>query len=261
MAFENVKELWRFRELLYFLAWRDVKVRYKQAALGIAWAVLQPVVTMITFSFLFGKLANIPSNSVPYPLFSYSGLVLWTYFSIVLGQAGNSLVLNSNLITKVYFPRALLPIGAAIAGLFDLAIGMLFLLGMLIYYHVTPGWQIIFVPVALLQMLAVVLGISMLLGSLNVRYRDVKYAIPFLIQIWMFVTPIIYPVTFVPERWRFLLALNPMTGVVESFRVCLFGGNGADARTLGVSWMVTLILLAVGATYFRRTEREFADIV
>src|ERR1700682_5225280 len=196
---EWLAEVWRSREILYFLAWRDVKVRYKQAALGVAWAVLQPLFTMITFTFFFGRLAGIPSDGVPYPLFSYSALLLWTYFSVTLSQVGNSLVVNSSLITKIYFPRVLLPAAAAAGGLLDLLVGSTFLVAMMFYYRVTLHWTILLTPLFVAQTALLVMGVGMLLAALNVRYRDVKYTIPFLTQIGLFVTPIIYPVSFLPH--------------------------------------------------------------
>ena len=257
---EWLSEVWRSREILYFLAWRDVKVRYKQAVLGVAWAVLQPLFTMITFTFFFGRLAGIPSDGVPYPLFSYAALVLWTYFAGTLSQVGNSLIANSSLITKIYFPRVLLPAAAAFGGLLDLVVSSVFLLGMLLYYRVTPHWILLLTPVFVAQTTLLVMGIGMLLAALNVRYRDVKYAIPFLTQIGLFVTPIIYPVTFLPHRFQGWLALNPMTGVIEGFRACLFGSR-VDWYLLTCSWIATLLLLLLGGWHFRSTERVFADVV
>jgi lipopolysaccharide transport system permease protein len=255
-----LSEIWHSREILYYLAWRDVKVRYKQAALGIAWAVLQPLFTMVTFSFFFGRLAAIPSDGVPYPLFSYSGLLLWTYFSVMLAQVGNSLVANSSLVTKIYFPRVLLPAAAAFAGLLDLAVSSILLIAMLIYYHVTPHWSMLLTPVFVVQTVLLVVGVGMLLAALNVRFRDIKYTIPFLTQIGLFVTPIIYPVTFLPAKYQAWLALNPMTGLIQGFRACLFG-QPIDGYAWGVSWLITLGLLVLGGVYFRSTERVFADIV
>ena len=257
---EWFSEIWRSREILYFLAWRDVKVRYKQAVLGVAWAVLQPLFTMVTFSFFFGRLAGIPSDGVPYPLFSYAALLLWTYFAVTLAQVGNSLINNSTLITKIYFPRVLLPAAAAFGGLLDLVVGSVFLIGMLVYYHVTPRWAMLLTPIFVAQTVLLVMGLGMWLAALNVRYRDVKYTIPFLTQIGLFVTPIIYPVTFLPHRFQGWLALNPLTGVIEGFRACLFGGH-VDWDVLGCSWIVTLLLLLFGSLHFRSTERVFADIV
>jgi lipopolysaccharide transport system permease protein len=258
---EWFSELWRSREILYFLAWRDVKVRYKQAVLGVGWAVLQPLFTMITFTVFFGKLAGIPSSGVPYPLFSYSALLLWTYFSVTLSQVGNSLVANSNLITKIYFPRVLLPAAAALGGILDLLVGSVLLVALMIYYRVPPSWSLLLTPLFVVQTVLLVIGTGMLLASLNVRYRDIKYTIPFIIQIGLFVTPIIYPVTFVPKRYETLLALNPLTGIVEGFRACLFGAGSINWPIIGLSWVTTLVLLVLGGLHFRRTERVFADIV
>ena len=253
-------EVWRAREILYFLAWRDVKVRYKQAALGVAWAVLQPLFTMITFTYFFGRLARIPSDGIPYPLFSYSALALWTYFTVTLAQVGNSLVANSSLVTKIYFPRVALPAAAALGGLLDLIVSSVFLIGMMIYYRVTLRWTMLLTPLFVAQTVLLVLGVGMLLAALNVRYRDVKYTIPFLTQLGLFVTPIIYPVSFLPHRIQSWLALNPMTGIVEGFRACLFGAP-IDWTLLACSWILTLLLLLMGALHFRSTERVFADIV
>ena len=254
-------EIWRSREILYFLAWRDVKVRYKQAVLGVAWAVLQPLFTMVIFTFFFGRLAAIPSDGVPYPLFSFSALLLWTYFAVTLSQVGNSLVSNSSLITKIYFPRVLLPGAAALGGLLDLLVSSLFLVGMMIYYRVVPHWTILLTPVFVAETVLLVMGAGMLLAALNVRYRDVKYTIPFLTQIGLFVTPVIYPVSFLPHRFQWLLALNPMAGVIEGFRGCLLGVGTIDWELVASSWAVTLLFLLFGGLHFRSTERVFADIV
>lgn len=258
---EAIREMWHQRELLYFLAWRDVKVRYKQAALGMTWAIIQPLFTMITFTFFFGKLAGIPSDGVPYPLFSYSALVLWMYFSVTLSQAGNSLISNSNLITKVYFPRVFLPAASALAGILDCAIGFLFLIVMMVYYGIVPTWHILLAPVFVFQLVVLTFGISMCLAAMNVQYRDVKYTIPFITQLWLFVTPIIYPVTFVPEQYRWLLAFNPIAGIIEGFRASVLGIGQIHWDLVEMSWLITVLILVVGAAYFRSTERRFADIV
>jgi lipopolysaccharide transport system permease protein len=255
-----LSEIWHSREILYYLAWRDVKVRYKQAALGVAWAVLQPLFTMITFSFFFGRLAAIPSDGVPYPLFSYSGLLLWTYFALMLAQVGNSLVSNSSLVTKIYFPRVLLPAAAAFAGLLDLAVSSVLLIAMLAYYRVSLHWSMLLTPIFIAQTVLLVVGVGMLLAALNVRFRDIKYTIPFITQIGLFVTPIIYPVTFLPQKYQPWLALNPMTGLIQGFRACLFG-HPIDGFAWACSWAITLGLLVLGGLYFRSTERVFADIV
>jgi lipopolysaccharide transport system permease protein len=254
-------ELWRYRELVYFFAWRDVKVRYKQAALGAAWAILQPLLTMVIFTLFFGRLAGIPSDDVPYPLFSYSALLLWTYFAGVLGQGGQSLVLNSNLITKVYFPRVALPASVALSGLLDFAAGSGFLVILMVYYGIQPSWPLLLVPVFLAGLVLFTLGTSLLLASLNVRYRDIKYAVPFLVQMGLFVTPVIYPITFLPARVQPFMAFNPLAGVIEGFRACLFSGRSPDPMLTGVSLAMALAVFVAGVVYFRKTERAFADVI
>jgi lipopolysaccharide transport system permease protein len=256
-----ISEFWHYRELLYFLAWREVKLRYKQAALGAAWAIIQPLFSMVIFTLFFGRLAGVPSDGIPYPLFSFCALVPWTYFSGTLSLAGNSLVTNANLVTKVYFPRVLLPAATVLSGMLDFLIGSVFLVFMMIYYHVKPGWHLLFVPLFVLSMMLLALGISMFLAAFNVRYRDVKYALPFIVQIWLFVTPIIYPVSYLPAKYQKVLALNPMAGIVEGLRACLFSTRQMPWKLAGISWAVTLVLLIAGAIYFRKTERSFADIV
>jgi lipopolysaccharide transport system permease protein len=259
----HLAELWRFRELLYFLAWRDVKVRYKQAAFGAAWAVIQPLVTMIIFSFFFGRVAKVPTNGVPYPLFCYIALVPWTYFASTLTQAGNSLVGNASLITKIYFPRVLLPASAALAGLLDFAVGSAFLIVLMFYYRIAPTWKLVFWPVAVLGVVIVSLGTSLLLAALNVRYRDVKHVIPFLIQLGLFATPVLYPANadFLPARIRMVLAINPLSGIMEAFRASLLPSQSPDFALLALSACIGLVLFVVGAVYFRNAERSFADII
>jgi lipopolysaccharide transport system permease protein len=261
MRLSFLKEVWQYRELLLFFAWRDLKVRYKQAALGAAWAIFQPLITMLTFTVFFGKLAGIDSSGIPYPLFSFSALLLWTYFSFTLGYAGNSLISNANLITKVYFPRVLLPAAATLGGVFDIAVGSVFLVPMMVYYGISPGLCVLLSPIFVLQLILLLIGASMILAALNVRYRDVKYIIPFIIQIGLFVTPIIYPTTFIPDKYRPLLALNPMTGIIDGFRACLFPSQPFDWPLVGSSWAITLVILAAGAWLFGKAERDFADIV
>ena len=258
-----LSELWRFRELLYFLAWRDVKVRYKQAAFGAAWAIIQPLITMIIFTFFFSRMGKIPSGSVPYPLFCYSALVPWTYFTGTLSQAGNSLVGNASLITKIYFPRILLPAASALGGLLDFCVSSAFLVLMMVYYRVAPSWTLIFWPVAVMGMVIISLGISMLLAAMNVRYRDVKHVIPFMIQLGLFVTPVLYPADagFLPSGLKRVLALNPLSGVMEGFRASLFPHQGVNGRLLGISITIGLLLFSLGALYFRKAERTFADII
>jgi lipopolysaccharide transport system permease protein len=254
-------ELWHFRELLYFLAWRDVKVRYKQAAFGAAWAIIQPLFTMFIFTFFFGRMANIPSDGIPYPLFFYSTLVPWTYFAGTLGQAGNSLVSNAPLITKIYFPRVLLPASAALSSLLDFGVGSSFLVVMMIYYGIKPTWALVLWPVAVLALLFVTLGISMWFAALNVRYRDVKHIIPFIIQLGLWVSPVLYPVSYLSPRWRPILALNPLSAVMEGFRACLFPGRQINWYVMATSIGTSLMLFAIGFFYFRRAERDFADII
>lgn len=258
---EWAAELWHFRELLYFLAWRDVKVRYKQAAFGAAWAIIQPLFTMLIFTFFFGRMASIPSGGIPYPLFFYTTLVPWTYFAGTLGQAGNSLVSNASLITKIYFPRILLPASAALSSLLDFGVGSSFLVLMMLYYRVTPGWALLLWPLAVLEMLLVTMGVSMLLAALNVRYRDVKHVIPFVIQLGLFVSPVLYPVTYLAPRWRLLLALNPLTAVMEGFRMCLFPSHQTDWNLMAASLTTSVVFFVVGALYFKKAERTFADII
>ena len=256
-----VGELIGYRELLFFLAWREVKVRYKQAALGASWAILQPLLTMVIFTLFFGRIGNVPSNSVPYPLFSFSGLVVWTYFASTLSMAGNSLVSNSNLITKVYFPRVLLPAASALSGLVDFLVGASFLVILMAYYRVAPGPGLVFAPLFLALLVAFVVGVGMWLAALNVRYRDVKYTIPFMIQLGIFVTPIIYPLSYLPKRYQMWVALNPMSGIVEGLRMSLFAPYQLDWSLLWPSITVTVLVLVFGWSYFRRTEKEFADII
>jgi len=254
-------ELWAYRELLYFLTWRDVKVRYKQTLLGAAWAILQPLLTMVIFTLLFGRLAGIPSEGMPYPLFAYSGLVIWTFFANSVTNSGNSLVGSAHLITKIYFPRMIVPAGAVAAGIVDLALAFLIQIVLMIYYGVRPTWALLMLlPLVVLTTL-LALGVGMWLSALNVKYRDVRYAIPFLIQIWMFASPIIYPVSLLPEKWRWLLKLNPLTGIIQNFRIALFGNQAFDWKSLGVSAAVTAVVLLYASLSFRRMEKHFADIV
>jgi lipopolysaccharide transport system permease protein len=258
---EWISELWHFRELLYFLAWRDVKVRYKQAAFGAAWAIIQPLFTMLIFTFFFGRMANIPTGGIPYPLFFYTTLVAWTYFAGTLGQGGNSLVSNASLITKIYFPRILLPASSALSSLMDFGVGSSFLIVMLVYYRIKLTWTILLWPLAVLDMLIVTLGISMLLAALNVRYRDIKHVIPFMIQLGLWVSPVLYPASFISPRWRPLLALNPLSAVMESFRACLFPDRQVDWTFMATSVGASLVIFIVGGLYFRKAERTFADII
>jgi homopolymeric O-antigen transport system permease protein len=254
-------ELWQYRELLYFLVWRDVKVRYKQTALGIAWAVVQPFFTMVIFSLFFGRLAKVPSDGVPYPLFAYCALVPWGFFANGLNMGSNSLVESANLIRKVYFPRLAIPIATVLSGGVDFLVSFLLLVGMMVYYGRMPGVDAMWLPLLLLLGLVTALGVSLWLSALNVQYRDVRYTIPFLTQIWMFATPIAYPSSLVPEGWRALYGLNPMVGVVEGFRWALLGTATRPGPMLIVSSLAAVMILLTGAMYFRYTEKTFADVV
>jgi lipopolysaccharide transport system permease protein len=257
----DLRSVWDYRELLYFLTWRDVKVRYKQTALGVAWAVIQPVMTMLIFTIFFGKFAGVENRiDVPYPLFAFAGLLPWTFFSNAVTNSGNSIVGSAHLITKVYFPRLMVPAAAVGAGLVDLGIAFVILLGLMLYYGVALTWAIAMLPVLVVLITLLALGMGMWLSALNVKYRDVRYAIPFLVQIWMFLSPIIYPPTMIPEKWRWLLALNPLTGIIEGFRSALFG-RAFDWRALFISAAITLLLLVYSAYAFRRMEKSFADVV
>jgi lipopolysaccharide transport system permease protein len=257
----RLKDLWAYRELLYFLAWRDVKVRYKQAVLGAAWAVLQPLFTMIVFTVIFGRLAKIPSDGLPYPIFVYCALLPWQLFAFALSESANSLVTNQSLITKVYFPRLIIPMAGVIVGLVDFAIAFVILLLMMIYYGIVPTALVWTLPLFLMFALATALAVSLWLSALNVRYRDIRYTIPFLIQFWLFVTPIAYPISLVPAKWRMLYGLNPMTAVVEGFRSALLGKVSQPGPELAVSIAVVVLLLVGGLYYFRSVEKTFADIV
>jgi len=258
---ESLIELWHYRELLWFLAWRDIKVRYKQTILGAAWAVLQPLLGTLAFSAVFTRLGVSSHVGVPYPLFTYCALLPWTYFSATLVQGGNSLVTHSRLLTKVYFPRVLLPASVALSGLLDFAVGSGVLLALMVYYGVRPGWTIVLVPFVVIAMWLVTLAISMFLAALNVRYRDVRYAIPFLVQLGLFLTPIIYPITALSGRVQRLAALNPIAAIVESLRACLFPQHQVAPGLLLESSAVALAICALSALYFHATERMFADIV
>lgn len=256
----KLRELWEYRELLYFLIWRDIKVRYKQTVLGAAWAIIQPLMTMVVFSIFFGRLAGIPSDGIPYPLFSFTALVPWTFFANGLTQSSNSLVGSGHLITKVYFPRLIIPISAVTSGILDFAIAFIVLIGMALYYGVHPGWGLVALPLLVLLAFVTALGVGLWLSALNVEYRDVRYVVPFMTQFWMYATPIAYPSSLLPGPWRILYGINPMVGVVEGFRWALIGSKPPGAM-IYVSAATAIILLLGGAFYFRRMERTFADIV
>ena len=257
----GLKELWEYRELLYFLTWRDIKVRYKQTVLGAAWAIIQPFFMMVVFSLFFGYLARVPSDGIPYPIFAYCALLPWQLFAHALTESSNSLVANERLITKVYFPRLVVPISAVLGGLLDFAIAFVILLLMMAYYGVRPTWAIVTLPAFLLLAMLTALGVGLWLSALNVKYRDVRYTITFLIQFWLFATPVAYSSSIVPVRWRALYGLNPMAGVVEGFRWALLGKSTGPGALLAVSVAVVILILIGGLYYFRRMEAEFADVV
>jgi lipopolysaccharide transport system permease protein len=261
----DLAALWEYRELLYFLVWRDVKVRYKQTVMGAGWIILQPVVSMVVFSLLFGALLNVPSNGVPYPIFAFAALLPWNYFAGSLTRASSSVVNSANLITKVYFPRLVVPLGGVVAGLVDFCVAFLVLIGLMLFYRIAPTPAIVLLPGFLLLAMATALGFGLWLAALNVRYRDVNYLVPFLVQIWMYLTPVIYPATIIPERYRWLLALNPMTGGVEGFRWALLGGYLTEVQAprglFAVSVGISLVVLISGAYFFKATERSFADVI
>jgi lipopolysaccharide transport system permease protein len=257
----HLLDVWNYRDLLYFFVWRDVKVRYKQTILGLAWAVLQPLMSMIIFSLVFGRFAKIPSEGVPYPIFAFCGLLPWQLFAFALGESGNSLVANQNLVKKVYFPRLVIPIAPLFTGLVDFSISFILLLAMMVYWGVRPSIVVLALPLFLLLAIASGLAVGLWLSALNVEYRDVRYTIPFLIQFWLFATPIAYPSSLVPPRWRVLYGLNPMASVVEGFRWALLGTHAALGPMLVASVLSVTALLATGLMYFRRVEKSFADVV
>ena len=258
----RLKDLWEYHELLVFLAWRDIQIRYKQTVLGAAWAVIQPFMTMIVFSIFFGKLAKIPSDGIPYPIFAYAALVPWTFFANSLSQSSNSLVGNSNLIKKVYFPRLIIPIAAVLSGIVDFLISFVVLLGMMVFYGIYPDvTHLIWVPVFLLLAVMCALGVGLWLSAINAEYRDIRYTVPFLIQFWLFATPVVYPASLLQEPWRTLYGLNPMVGVIEGFRWALLGTESHMQSPLIMSATVSFILLITGAFYFRKMEKNFADLI
>ena len=254
-------ELWDYRELLYFFVWRELKIRYKQTLLGVAWAVIQPLFTMVVFTLIFSRLAKIPSDGLPYPVFSFCALLPWQLFSFALTESSNSVVAQQRLLTKVYFPRLLMPLASVCVGLADFAIAFVMLLGMMAYYGITPGLAALTIPLWTVLAMATALGVGLWLAALNVRYRDIRYTVPFLTQVWMYATPVAYASSLVPAAWRPFYALNPMVGVIEGFRWALLGQANTAADVLPVSLVTVTLLLVSGLFYFRRTERTFADIV
>jgi lipopolysaccharide transport system permease protein len=257
----DLGSVWQYRELVYFLVWRDIKVRYKQTALGAAWAILQPLMTMVIFSVIFGTFARIPSDGLPYPIFAYAALLPWNYFSQAMGLSSRSLVGHSGLITKVYFPRLIIPLSSTMIPALDMCFSFVPFLGLMIWFRVTPTRGVLALPLFLLLALITALAVGLWLSPLFVKYRDVGYTIPFLTQFWMYASPVVYPVSLVPERWRWLYSLNPMVGVIEGFRWALLGKASPDFRVMAVSAVVILALLLGGIVYFKRMERTFADVV
>jgi lipopolysaccharide transport system permease protein len=256
----NLRGLYQYRELIYFLTWRDIKVRYKQTVLGAAWAIIQPFFTMVVFSLFFGGLAKVPSDGIPYPIFSYTALVPWTFFANALSQSSNSLVGSAGLIKKVYFPRLVIPLSSVLSGVVDFVIAFVVLLGMMVYYGQWPSAAVAWLPLLLLLALVTALGVGLWLSAMNVQFRDVRYAVPFLTQFWLFATPIAYPSSLLPEPWHTLYGLNPMTGVVEGFRWALLRTDTSPGGMIVASTVATVVLLVSGAYYFRRMERAFADV-
>jgi lipopolysaccharide transport system permease protein len=253
--------LWEHRELLYLLVWRDIKVRYKQTAIGVSWVILQPLITMLIFTAIFGYMAKMPSDGVWYPAFTLAALLPWTYFSQAITRSGGSLVSNANLVSKIYFPRLLLPLANIVAPLVDLGLSLIVLFGLFAYAGIPLTWKVITLPVFILLAMLTAMGLSLFVSAMNVRYRDVGHAIPFLVQILMFVSPIVYPVSLVPEQWRLLYSLNPMAGVIEGFRWALLGKALPDLMMMSASFLVLLVVVLAGMMYFRQMERRFADVI
>jgi len=262
LAALNLRDLWVYRELVYFMVWRDVKVRYKQTLLGMSWAIIQPIMTMLIFTFLFGKVAKVPTDGIPYPVFSFTALLPWGLFTTALNQGSRSLVAHNNMVTKIYFPRLILPMSAVFGGLVDFAIAFVILFVLMIYYQVTPAWHLLWtLPLFLLLAVITALGVSLWLSAINVKYRDVNQALPFLTQFWLFITPVAYSSSIISDKWQILYSLNPMAGVVNGFRWALLGsGNGPDAA-LWVSVAISVLILVSGLFYFRSTEKTFADLI
>jgi lipopolysaccharide transport system permease protein len=257
----DLRELSQYRDLFAFLVIRDIKVKYKQTVLGGLWAVIQPFFMMVVFTLFFGKLAKIPSDGIPYPIFNYTAMIAWTYFSSSINTSSNSIVGSGNLISKVYFPRILIPITSVIAGLLDFALAFIVLLGMMLYYHIYPNLLVLALPVLVILMVLTAGGVGLLLAALNAKYRDIRYTIPFLVQFWMFATPIVYPASMIPERYRMIYALNPMTGVIEGFRSVLLGRTPFPTEMVLMSAVLSLGFFILGLTYFKQVERYFADII
>jgi len=263
LASLNLHDLWLYRELVYFMIWREVKVRYKQTMLGAAWAIIQPVLTMIVFTIIFGKIAKLPTDgNIPYPIFSYTALLPWNLFVAALNQASRSLTSNQNMVSKIYFPRLVLPLASVLSGLVDFVIAFVILIGLMIYYHVSPSINVLWaLPLFLLLAIITALGVALWLSAINVRYRDVNYALPFMTQFWLFATPVAYSSNLISEKWQLVYMLNPMAGVVNGFRWALLGvGNGPDAG-LWISVSIALLIMISGLFYFRNMEKTFADTI
>jgi len=265
LAALNLRDLWDYRELIYFLTWRDIKVRYKQTILGFSWVILQPLVNTLVFTFLFGNLLNVDSNGLPYPIFAFVAILPWNYFASSLSRSSTTLVGSANLISKVFFPRMVIPMSGVISGLVDFAVSLIVLVVMMIVYNITPTLNTLYLPLFLILAMATALGFGLWLSALNVRFRDINQIVPFLIEIWKYITPVIYASTLIPEKYRFLMGFNPMTGVVEGFRWALLGNYMTDAWNPGlifaISIGITLVVLVSGVIFFRNTERTFADII
>jgi lipopolysaccharide transport system permease protein len=257
----DLRAIWHYRELLYFLVWRDLKVRYKQTVIGIGWAVLQPVITMIIFTAVFGGLVKMPSDGLPYPIFFYSALLPWNYFAGALQRCVVSVVGDAALVSKVYFPRLILPLAGTVSGLVDFAVSFVILLGMIVWYKIGLSWTVLMLPLFLILALSTALAVGLWLSALNVRFRDVGHTIPFLIQVWMYSSPIVYPVSVIPMKYRYLYSLNPMAGVIEGFRWALLGKQSPEFSVIAISVAVVLVLIAGGLIFFRNMERTFADVV
>jgi homopolymeric O-antigen transport system permease protein len=257
----DLRGVWEYRELLYFLVWRDVKVRYKQTIVGGAWVIIQPLLTMVIFTVVFGRFAKIPSDGLPYPIFAYTALLPWFYFSAATGRSSAGLVGNSGLISKTYFPRLLIPLAAVTTPAVDFALSFIALLGLMVWYGIVPGWGVLALPLFLLLALLTALAVGLWLSPLHVRYRDVGFIVPFIVQFWMYASPVIYPVSLVPEKWRLLYSLNPMAGVIEGFRWALLNKEGPDFGVMTVSASMVVALLLGGIVFFRHMERTFADVI
>jgi lipopolysaccharide transport system permease protein len=256
----NLREIWDYRELLWFLIWRDVKVRYRQTALGAGWAIIQPLTAMVIFSVVFGQLANLPSDGIPYPIFTYTALLPWNFFSSGLTRATASLVAGSNLVSKVYFPRVIIPLSAVMGALVDFAFAFLVLIGLMLYYGIAPTWRIVVLPFLLLLALGVAFGVGLWFSALNVRYRDVSYIVPFIVQVWLYASPVAYSSSLIPPQWQWLYALNPMVGVIDGFRWALLGTSWSPGAVF-LSTVIVLLILVLGMFYFHRMQDSFADIV